>query len=371
MTDIRVALAGVGSCASSLIQVAEMARHATGPMNGVMFERIGGYRIGDMRFVLAFDVDRNKIGVDLSKAMATLPTAATIYSNDEPYDTLVEAGPLYDGIGGNLTGLIEPHPDCTEVSADHVAQRLSDSSADVLVCVLPTGATQAVQAYARAAAKGRVAFVNATPEQVVHEPELAQLFGEQGVPLLGDDLRSHLGATTLHVALIELLRSRGLEINSTYQLNVGGNTDFLNLADPSRASSKVRSKRNALQAAGIDAHNVSAGPNGFVEFLGDTKTCFIRIDATSVLDSPCRIDIKMEVEDSPNAAGVLVNAVRLAAAARDRGQSGVIDPVCPFLFKNPRHGATESDGLRMLEAYIKSVAAGEDEASPWTSDVSS
>jgi myo-inositol-1-phosphate synthase len=336
-----------------------MARQEAGPMAGVMYDSIGGYRLSDMRFVLAFDVDRNKIGVDLSKAIATPPTAATLYSDSAPHDTLVEPGPIHDGIEGALTGLIEPHPDSGKLSVDHVAHRLADTATDVLVCLLPTGATRAVQAYARAAAEAGVAFINATPEPVVHEPEIVRIFSDRKVPLLGDDLRSHLGATALHMALIELLRSRGLDIVNTYQLNVGGNTDFLNLADPGRASSKLRSKRNALQAAGIDAHDVSAGPNGYVKFLGDTKTCFIRIEASSVLDSPYLIDIKMEVEDSPNAAGVLVNAVRLAMAARDRGQAGVIDQVCPFLFKNPRHGASESVGLRMLDDYVVSVAAPE------------
>jgi myo-inositol-1-phosphate synthase len=359
MNDLRVALAGVGSCASSLIQVAELGRRTTGPMNGVMYEVIGGYRISDMQFVLAFDVDRNKIGLDLSKAITVPPTAAVIYTECAPQDTLVEPGPLHDGVGGNLAGLIEPHPDTTEVSLDDVVRRLRETEADVLVCLLPSGAIRAVQAYARAAAAAGVAFINATPEPVVHEPEIASLFAEHKVPLLGDDLRSHLGATTLHTALIELLHSRGLDITNTYQLNVGGNTDFLNLADSARASSKLRSKRHALQSAGIDAHNVSAGPNGFVEFLGDTKTCFIRIEAASVLDSPYRVDIKMEVEDSPNAAGVLVNAVRLAMAAKDRGQAGVIDPVCPFLFKSPPRGAPESAGLRMLDEYVQSVAVAE------------
>jgi myo-inositol-1-phosphate synthase len=359
MKDIRVALAGVGSCASSLVQSTEMARQKAGPMAGVMYESIGGYRLSDMRFVLAFDVDRNKIGVDLSKAIATPPTAATLYSDSAPHDWLVEPGPLHDGIEGNLTDLIEPHPDCSDLSMDHVAYRLAATATDVLVCVLPTGATRAVQAYARAAAEAGVAFINATPESVVHEPEIVRIFTDRKVPLLGDDLRSHLGATALHTALIELLRSRGLDIVNTYQLNVGGNTDFLNLADPGRASSKLRSKRNALHAAGIDAHDVSAGPNGYVKFLGDTKTCFIRIEASSVLDSPYLIDVKMEVEDSPNAAGVLVNAVRLAMAAKDRSQAGVIDQVCPFLFKNPRHGASESVGRRMLDDYVVSLAAPE------------
>jgi myo-inositol-1-phosphate synthase len=355
MKEIRVALAGVGSCASSLIQAAELAREDV-PMRGVMFPQVGGYRIADLRFVVAFEVDREKVGADLSKAIVTPPTAAVLHTHILPQGVIVEAGPLLDGIGGNLVGLIEPHPRSHEVTLDDVVARLCAVAAEVLVCLLPTGATEAVQTYARAAALAGVAFVNATPEPVAHEPELVELFAANKVALLGDDLRSHLGATTLHTALIELLRSRGLEIVNTYQLNVGGNTDFLNLADSRRAAGKMRTKRSALQAAGIDASTVSAGPSGFVSYLGDTKTCFIRIEAASVLDSPLVLDIRMEVEDSPNAAGVLVNAVRLAKTAMDRGESGVIDAVCPCLFKNPPRGATESQGLQQLTDYVNAAA---------------
>lgn len=356
MKELRVALAGVGSCASSLIQLAELAGHADGPLPGVVHERIGGYALRALRFVTAFEVDSGKIGLDLAKAIVEQPTAAVAHTHVPPSGTIVEAGMLLDGIEGNLATVVTPLPECASVTTEQVRRRLVDTSADVLVCLLPTGATNAVQAYARAAALAGAAFVNATPEPVVHEPELERLFTGRRVPLLGDDLRSHLGATTLHTALIELLHSRGLTVTNTYQLNVGGNTDFLNLADPRRAAGKLHTKRSALRAAGIDADNVSAGPNGFVAHLGDTKTCFIRIEAISVLDSPLSLDIRMEVEDSPNAAGVLASAVRLAATARDRGEGGVVDQVCPFLFKNPRRGASESVGRGMFDDYVRRVA---------------
>nr|QWT72312.1 myo-inositol-1-phosphate synthase [Streptomyces kanamyceticus] len=356
MGEIRVALAGIGSCASSLVQTAGLTPAGTGPMNGIMYARIGGYRVNDIRFVAAFDVDRRKVGLDVVKAIASPPVAAVLHVDVEPTGVIVEPGPLFDGVGGNLEGVIEPHPTSREVTVDDVADRLTEVAADVLVCLLPTGSTRAVQAYARAAVKAGVAFVNATPEPVAHEPELAAAFVAGGVPLLGDDLRSHLGATTLHTALIELLQSRGLSVVNTYQLNVGGNTDFLNLSDPGRAAGKVRTKRSALSAAGIDASTVSAGPNGFVEFLGDEKTCFISIEAASVLDSNLVLDVRMRVEDSPNAAGVLVNAVRIAKAAAERGHAGSVDEVCAFLFKNPPQGAPESVGIRRFREYVDSVA---------------
>ncbi|MGW4790866.1 inositol-3-phosphate synthase [Nonomuraea sp. NPDC004297] len=359
MKTLNVALAGVGSCASSLIQLTELASQTEMPLAGVVHERIGGYRLRDLRFVAAFDVDARKIDLDLAKAITVHPTAAVMRTQVLSLGTIVEAGPVLDGIDGNLIGVVTPHQKCENITIDQVRRRLVETSANVMVCLLPAGATEAVQAYARAAALSGVAFINATPDPVAHEPELTTLFEDRRVPLLGDDLRSHLGATTLHTALIELLHSRGLTITNTYQLNVGGNTDFLNLSDPRRAAHKVRTKRNALQAAGIDAENVSAGPSGFIEYLGDTKTCFIRIEANSVLDSPLSLDIRLQVEDSPNAAGVLASAVRLAAAAADQGRGGVIDEGCPYLFKSPRHGATALAGLRMFEDYVQGVATAE------------
>jgi myo-inositol-1-phosphate synthase len=264
----------------------------------------------------------------------------------------VEPGPLLDGLRGPLSHIVTVHPDSVALPPDTVRRRLVETGAEVLVCLLPTGSTEAVQAYARAAALAGVAFINATPEPVAHEPELVALFEERGVPLLGDDLRSHLGATTLHTALLELLHTRGLRVVNTYQLNVGGNTDFLNLADPARSATKQKSKRRALSAAGIDASTVAAGPNGYVPFLGDHKVGFLRIEADSVLDSQLSLEIRMEVEDSPNAAGVLANAIRVAAAARDGGMSGVVDDVCAFLFKSPRKPATEPVGLSRFQDFV-------------------
>jgi myo-inositol-1-phosphate synthase len=355
VNEIRVALAGVGSCASSLTQAVSMAREG-GPMPGVMFDRIGPYGLADIRFVTAFEVDAGKIGLDLAEAIGTAPTVAKMHTHVDSVGTAVEAGPLLDGIEGNLVGVIKPHPDSLDLPIERVTERLRETRADVLVCLLPTGSTRAVQSYARSAALAGVSFVNATPEPVAHDVDLVKLFSEKNVALLGDDLRSHLGATTLHTSLIELIQSRGLQIRNTYQLNVGGNTDFLNLADPERAVSKRASKRNALQAAGIDARNVAAGPNGFVEYLGDTKDCIIRIEASSMIGSALTLDVRLQVEDSPNAAGVLVSAIRLAKVAADRKQGGVIDEVCPMLFKSPRRGARESEGLQMLTDYVQKVA---------------
>ncbi|MDF3290295.1 inositol-3-phosphate synthase [Streptomyces silvisoli] len=355
--QVRVALAGVGSVSSSLVQAVELASERAGALPGIMHAEIGGYRLSDLEFVAAFDVDSNKVGADLSKAISISPTVAVAHVDVAPMALAVQCGLLLDGLDGHLSGLIQPHPDCAGVTIEQVSAQLVEVAADVLVCLLPAGSTAAVQAYAGAAALAGVGFVNATPEPVANDPELVRLFEENGAALLGDDLRSHLGATTLHTALIELLRTRSLTITNTYQINIGGNTDFLNLSDARRAAGKVRTKRSALQAAGIDASHVSAGPNGYVEYLGDTKTCFLRLEATSVLGSPLVMDVRLQVEDSPNAAGVLANAVRVAKVARDLSMAGVVDAVCPFLFKNPRTGATESTGLRMFTDFVRTAAA--------------
>lgn len=352
MAMIRTALAGVGSCASSFLQLIAQDRRSDESPPGIPYDRIGGYALADVEIVTAFEVDAGKVGLELSKAIHQAPTKAVTHFDVEPTGVAVEPGLLGDGLDGVLGRHIEPHPDTAGVDVASVSRRLAESGADVLVCLLPTGSTRDVQAYAEAAANARVAFLNATPEPVALDERLAAAFARAGVPLLGDDLRSHVGATTVHTALIGLLASRGLRVRNTYQLNVGGNTDFLNLSDPVRSQSKVASKRRALDAAGIDASTVSAGPNGFVEHLGDTKVCFLRIEAESVLNSTVALDVRLEVEDSPNAAGVLASGVRIAKAAKDSGIAGVVDDVCPLLFKSPRQGRTEAEALSRFEEFV-------------------
>jgi myo-inositol-1-phosphate synthase len=323
-----------------------------------MYSHIGGYHVGDVEFVAAFDVDENKLGRDLSDAIFTPPTAAVAHVAVAMQRVAVEPGPLLDGLGTYLQTVIAAHPSTLSVTEEDVTARLAHSAADVMVCFLPTGATRAVQTYARAAARAGVAFVNATPEPVAIDPHLVAMFESARAVLLGDDLRSHLGATTLHTALIELFRSRGLEITGTYQLNIGGNTDFLNLSEPGRAASKIESKRRALSSAGIDGSEVLAGPNGYSKSLGDSKTCHLRVQARGILDSPLSVELRLEVEDSPNAAGVVVNAVRVAKIARDRGLAGVVHAVCPFLFKSPPCGAAESKALRLFQDFVRRADTG-------------
>ncbi|MDJ1130762.1 inositol-3-phosphate synthase [Streptomyces iconiensis] len=318
-----------------------------------MHEHIGGHRLGDVEFVAAFDVDSTKVGQDLSEAIHAGRTAAVRHVVVPHQGMTVQAGPLLDGLDGTLGTVVSPHAEVSGASVTSLAAAMAEARPDLVVCLLPTGSTEAVTAYARASAEAGAGFINATPEPVANSTELAALFTERGVVLLGDDLRSHLGATTLHTALIELFQSRGVEVKDNYQLNVGGNTDFLNLSDPARSRSKQLSKRKALANAGIDSREVAAGPNGFVKHLGDRKVGFLRIEGESIIGAPVSMEVRLEVEDSPNAAAVLANAVRVAHCAARQGMVGVIDPVCAFLFKSPKSGAKESTALHDFQAFVR------------------
>lgn len=345
MEPIRVAIAGAGNCAWSFTQFVALAQESPdAQLPGLMCRTVGGYRLSDVRVVAAFDVDAVKVGRPLTEAF-TAPTvsAAEFTSLGVDRDSPVLPAPLLDGLDGPLGGIVEASATAVETTPESVAKAFVDHEVHVLVITLPTGASQAIRMFAHAAIAAGVTVVNATPEKLARDEGLRRRFADAGAVLLGDDLRSHVGATSLHTTLIELLISRGLVPTSTYQLNVGGNTDFLNLADTGRSASKFDSKANALRAAGLTDAAGTAGPTGYIGHLADTKVCFANVKATSVLGSEVEIDVKLTVEDSPNAAGVLANAVRAAQTAVDRGLSGSMDEAAPLLFKSPPHGLPESE----------------------------
>lgn len=355
MKTINVAFIGVGSNTSAMVQVIEKSKKGEG-LNGIRFADICGYTLEGVNVVAAFDVDKYKIGKDIADAIFSDINSCKKYIDVDKINVLVDAGPVYDGVDGNLGKKIEVSEESQMNNVDSVVKRLVESKADVVVANLPTGSAKAIKEYALAAAKAGVAFVNATPELAARDSEVVAAFEENKVPILGDDLRSHLGATTLHMVLIELLRSRGIEVTNTYQLNFGGNMDFYNLASPGRALSKQKSKRNSLFAAGIDASNVTAGPNGYIEYLKDNKICYLHLEGKSILDSDVSIELKLDVQDSANAAGVLASAIRIAVLAKERGLYGVIDPVCPYLFKSPRKGLSDREGT---QAYLEFIGEKE------------
>jgi len=352
MKTIRLAFAGVGSNTSAVTQLVVKSRKEK-DLNGVRFSDILGYSMDSITFVAAFDVNKDKIGKDLSEAIFSDINSFGKYIEVPNLGVKVEAGPLFDGIEGYLEQKIEVSELSMKNDIEHVVNILKETQADVLVANLPTGSKRAIKEYALAAAKAGTAFVNATPELATRDQEVAEAFEKNGVPILGDDLRSHIGATTLHMILIELLKSRGVEVTNTYQLNFGGNMDFYNLASPGRALSKQKSKRNSLFAAGIDASNVTAGPNGYIEYLQDKKVCYLHLEGKSVLDTDVNIELKLEVQDSANAAGVLASAIRIAAATKEKGLSGVIDPICPYLFKSPRKPLSDREGTKAYLEFIE------------------
>jgi myo-inositol-1-phosphate synthase len=350
---IRVAIAGVGSCCSSFVQTVAASR--SGGLQapaGISHAQIGGRTIADMTFVAAFDVDRRKVGFDLAEAIFAPPNAAVRHQEAEPLGVEVDAGPVADGLTGRLSEIVEAHPAAEQARWDAVAGRLKSSRAQVLVCCLPTGADAAIGSYAAAAAEAGCAFVNCTPTPVARDREHAEAFRQKRLPLLGDDLRSHVGATALHGEILELLVRRGISIESTYQLNVGGNADFLNLSDPARSAGKVASKENGLRAAAPGDFSLWAGPSAFVPDMGDTKVCHLQIIGRSLLHSRLSIGLTLEVEDSPNAAAVMVNAVRVAALALDRGLGGPIEQASSFLFKSPIVSRSPSAAWRAFEDFV-------------------
>lgn len=352
MKTINVALAGTGNCAWSFSQFVALAQaNPDVQLPGLMCQSVGEYRLSDVRVVLAFDVDAKKVGRTLSEAFEAPSVCATDFvplgiDRDAP----VLPAPVLDGLVGPLSAVVELAESARAATKEDVAKALVDFNVDVLVIVLPTGASEAIRMFARAALIAGVAVVNATPEELARDEGLCREFADAGIVILGDDLRSHLGATTLHTALVELLTGRGLIPMTTYQLNVGGNSDFLNLADPHRSVSKFRSKANALRAAGLTDLDFGAGPTGFVRHLGDTKICFVNLKAMSVLGSVVEIDLKLQVEDSPNAAGVIANAVRVAKVALDRGLTGTVNEASAMLFKSPPRGLPESEAR---SAFLK------------------
>ncbi|MBC1512046.1 inositol-3-phosphate synthase [Listeria booriae] len=358
MSKVKVSIAGVGCCASSLIQLVQLAKQGE-VLNGIMFETIGKYKASDIEFVSAFDVSSTKVGHDISEAIFAYPNVAEVHVEVPYLGVCVNPGVLNDGLDGYLSEVVVPSGEVQKTRLEEIIEELKNSNADVLVCYLPTGAANDVRNYAQAALEADVAFINCTPEIIARDEELRERFLKAGLPLLGDDMRSHLGATTLHTALIELFRSRGISIDNTYQLNFGGNMDFYNLSDSTRNRSKQKSKKNALFASGINATDVAAGPNGYVKYLEDQKVCYLRLEGTSILNSKINMEVRLDVEDSPNSAGVIVSAVRIAKTALDNLDSGtIVDSTCPCLFKSSVEPMSESEGLLAIQTYVKEHTDG-------------
>lgn len=352
MGEIRVAIVGVGNIASAFVQSVEMYRR-TGSVVGLMFPNgLGGYKVSDIKFVAAFDVSKEKVGKDLAEAIFAYPNMVPKMLDLEPLGVEVKLGPVLDGVAPHMVGSFRPIK--RDVKLDDVVSELKRSGAEIVINLLPVGSEEATRFYAKAALKAGAAFVNCIPVFVASDPkgEWPKAFEQEGLPLLGDDIKGQVGATILHRTLVALLHMRGVKVDETYQLNVGGNTDFLNMAVEERLSSKRVSKTRAVTSIlpyGKELEKtgkVRIGPSDYVPFLGNTKICYIYLRGTSFGGFPVTLDVKLAVDDKSMACAVLAEAIRAAKIALDRGIAGIVPSPSAYLFKHPPVQAPDDEIAR-------------------------
>jgi myo-inositol-1-phosphate synthase len=353
MSKVKVAIAGVGNCASSLVQGVEYYREADPEQNvpGLMHVVLGGYHVGDIKFVAAFDVDSTKVGTDLSKAIFAGHNNTVRFSQVGHLDVTVQRGPTFDGLGQYYRIDVEESP---EDPVD-VAEALRSSGADVLVSYLPVGSEKAQKFYAQACLDAGVAFVNAIPVFIASDPEWAAKFESAGVPIIGDDIKSQVGSTIVHRVLTRLFEDRGLALDRTYQLNFGGNMDFKNMLERERLVSKKVSKTQAVTSQienyVLPADDVHIGPSDHVPWLEDRKWAYIRMEGRNFGDVPLNIELKLEVWDSPNSAGVIIDAVRCAKVALDRKIGGPLVGPSAYFMKSPPVQFHDEEAHRLVEEF--------------------
>ena len=351
---IRVAIVGVGNCASSLVQGRIYYADAKPGdfIPGLMHVDLGGYHVRDIDFVAAFDVDREKVGKDLSEAIFSGQNNTYKFADVPHLGVTVERGMTHDGLGKYLSQVIEKAPGPT---ADIVGI-LKERKVDVMVSYLPVGSEQATKWYAEQAIQAGVAFVNAIPVFIGREPYWQRRFAEAGLPVIGDDIKSQVGATITHRVLTRLFMDRGVRIDRTYQLNFGGNTDFLNMLERERLESKKISKTNAVTSMidyEIDDGDIHVGPSDYVPWLKDRKWCHIRIEGTTYGDVPLNLELKLEVWDSPNSAGVITDAIRCAKLGLDRGLAGTLVAPSAYFMKSPPLQIHDDIAYNRVEAFIR------------------
>ena len=359
MKKIRAAIVGVGNCASSLVQGVAYYRAANDNTVGLMHWNLGGYEPSDIEFVLAFDVDQRKVGSDLSKAIFAKPNCTAVFSEVPESGIKVSMGAVLDGIAEHMSEMpadrsfvraADPEPDKAAV-----VQALRDALAEVLVNFLPVGSEDAVKFYMECALEAGVGVVNCMPVFIASDPEWEERFRATGLPIIGDDIKAQFGATIVHRALTNLMRQRGVRMDRTYQLNTGGNTDFLNMMDRGRLASKKISKTEAVQsvmAARLADDNIHVGPSDYVPWLNDNKLCFLRLEGALFGNVPMNIEVRLSVEDSPNSAGVVIDAIRCCKLAMERGFAGAVIGPSAFFCKHPPVQFTDDEAQKLTEAFI-------------------
>ena len=365
MSKVRIAIAGVGNCASSLVQGLEYYKDATEdePIPGLMHTRLGPYHVRDVEIAAAFDVDAKKVGKDVAEAIASEPNNTIRFADVPPTGVTVQRGPTLDGLGRYYREVIEE----SDAEPVDVAKALRRSRAEVLICYLPVGSEEAAKHYAQAAIDAGVAFVNCLPVFIASDRTWATRFAEAGVPIVGDDIKSQVGATIVHRVLAKLFEDRGVKLSRTYQLNFGGNMDFMNMLERERLVSKKRSKTQSVQSQlekPLDAQDIHIGPSDHVPWLEDRKWAQIRLEGRSFGDVPLNVELKLEVWDSPNSAGIVIDALRCAKLALDRGVSGPLIGPSAYFMKSPPVQFTDEAAREMVEDFIRGDGASS--AADWT-----
>lgn len=353
MGTVRVAIVGVGNCASSLVQGVEYYKDAdpTGTVPGLMHVMFGDYHVSDVEFVAAFDVDDKKVGKDLAEAINSSENNTIKIADVPTTGVTVQRGHTLDGLGKYYRLTIE------ESGAEPVdiVSTLKAAQADVLVSYLPVGSEDADKYYAQCAIDAGVAFVNALPVFIASDPAWAAKFEAAGVPVIGDDIKSQVGATITHRVMAKLFEDRGVVLDRTYQLNVGGNMDFKNMLERDRLESKKISKTQAVTSNlghDLGARNVHIGPSDYVQWLDDRKWAYVRLEGRAFGDVPLNLEYKLEVWDSPNSAGIIIDAIRAAKIAKDRGIGGALISASSYLMKSPPVQREDTEGRTRLEAFI-------------------
>ena len=359
MTDkIKIAIVGLGNCASSLIQgIHYYADKSEEDSNGLMHWNIGGYKRGDIEVVAAFDVDKRKVGKTVDKAIFEKPNCTTIFNENIPStDVKVSMGNVLDGVAPHMS---EYDDDYTFIVSGEepcdVVQVLKDSGAEILLNYLPVGSEEATKFYAQCCLDAGVAFVNCMPVFIVSNPEWEKKFQEKGLPCVGDDIKAQIGATITHRTLANLFKERGVTLDRTYQLNTGGNTDFLNMRNHDRLSSKRESKTEAVQSVApkrLEDHNIHIGPSDYVPWQNDNKLCFLRMEGKTFGDVPMNIELRLSVEDSPNSAGCVIDAIRCCKLGLERGVKGKLTSISSYVMKHPPIQYTDDIAYEKTNKFI-------------------
>jgi myo-inositol-1-phosphate synthase len=369
LARIKLAIVGVGNCASSLIQGIEFYRSRSDSdsdsdsprqIPGLLHREIGGYRPGGRGVGGAVDVDVRQVGKDIAEAIFEAPNCTAVFQRDVPKTGVrVRMGPVLDGVAPHMAEYAEARrflvSDEREPSRQEIVEALEKSGAEVMLNYLPVGSEQAARLYAECALEAGVALVNCMPVFIASDPAFARRFAERGLPVVGDDIKAQLGATITHRTLTDLFRRRGVKLERTYQLNTGGNTDFLNMLNRSRLTSKKRSKTEAVQAVAAERladEDIHIGPSDYVAWQNDNKVCFIRMEGRLFGDVPMNLELRLSVEDSPNSAGVAIDAVRCAKLALDRGRAGVLESPSACFMKHPPRQLTDDEAHRHTEEFI-------------------